>query len=155
VAASASPPFGIDDKFRDLSSRLASRLEEASLRWLVLTCALLPLCGVCQAREPLARPEERIMSKMGRGGQAMPSRVAERQRVTRPRANLSKPRRPSRARPSMVPRASPGSRTDQGSTGRAITPLRSQQRPLEPPSATSTPMNPAMGCIRSAFGCDD
>ena len=119
--------------------------------WLVLTCALLPLCGVCHAREPLARSDARVMSNMGRGDRALSTRVVERPLPTPRRAKL---KRPSRARPSTIPRASSGFETGQVPTGRATGPLRKHPQPLEPPSANS-PLNPARGGISSAFGCDD
>lgn len=75
------------------------------MHWLAPMIILLGLCGLAQAREPLARPMERTPSIMVGGEEAQPSKTIKRRQVKRPPASRARATRGSRTSTS-VPRAS-------------------------------------------------
>ncbi len=136
------------------------------MRWLMLTVTILGLCGVAQAREPLARPMKRTPPIMVGGETAAPPRTVKRRDATKP--HPARTRRSQAARIRSVP--VPGTNSVYGgSTGSIDNSLRQQQQLLQLRQQQQVDHNllrlelqrrnnwfvgsPFLGCSRGSFRC--
>ncbi len=136
------------------------------MRWLILMVTILGLCGVAQAREPLARPVKRTPSIMVGGEAAAPPRTVKRRHATKP--HPARTRRSQAARIRSVPVRSSNS-VYVGSTRSINNSLRLQQQLLQLQQQQQVDHNllrlelqrrnnwfvgsPFLGCSRGSFRC--
>lgn len=136
------------------------------MRWVTLTAALIGLCGVAEAREPLARPMERTPSIMAGGDKAAPSRTVKRRPGARSQASRAPRKRSSGVRSTVIPRASSIYEAETGSINRSISQQQQRmqseqrqqvdnnlfrqeiQRSVNPPAGL-----PSLGCTPGSLGC--
>jgi len=122
------------------------------MHWLVLASTLL---GLNIGHETFPSSMERTKFALMDGTRATLFPAVMREARTSVRARRPRPRQVHRGRPAIIPKGSSADRGLFHRPARAPMQLQSTEPQRLFPDDTSSPMNPAMGCIRSGFGCDD
>ena len=136
------------------------------MRWLILMVTILGLCGVVQAREPLARPMKRTPAIMVGGETAAPPRTVKLRHATKP--HLTQAKRTQAGRIRSVPVRNANSIYDV-STRSINNSIRQQQQLLQLQQQRQVDHNllrleiqrrnnlsvrsPFLGCSRGSFRC--